>query len=395
MFAGARRKLGRPRRATTFCGVRVDARPACVRTMSAAHEEVLYSDISEKTLHVGDVITLCVQREGKIFCVGSEGFVELGCSLRELDLSTAVPWTFVDCQWVVHVKCQYYAQKRMKKALKRKDGEKAGADAVVVPTAGRRKLSTMASVTLAAQVQDRAAAERQLQADLLTALEVEQASNSAATSRSERAAAQFRPRNSARNSAQFAECKHPPRSGTPVNWRESNCAHQEPQVLAAEPIPRARRGQPGGARRKLGGRLAHTPRFKFQVEGSPVLNRDVLQMRSPSCRTDRHAVRSWASSSSARTTCGRTRRPRATTSTSFVADRSVLHDDDLPRAELRVWASLTDIRDSGTSTREYDDPLGVDLFFYIIVIVGSSAPTPTSCPLNCRPITPLRLPSWW
>ena len=92
--------------------------------MSAAHEEVLYSDISEKTLHVGDVITLCVQREGKIFCVGSEGFVELGCSLRELDLSTAVPWTFVDCQWVVHVKCQYYAQKRMKKALKRKDGEK-------------------------------------------------------------------------------------------------------------------------------------------------------------------------------------------------------------------------------------------------------------------------------
>ena len=147
--------------------------------MSAAHEEVLYSDISEKTLHVGDVITLCVQREGKIFCVGSEGFVELGCSLRELDLSTAVPWTFVDCQWVVHVKCQYYAQKRMKKALKRKDGEKAGADAVVVPTVGRRKLSTMASVTLAAQVQDRAAAERQLQADLLTALEVEQASNSA------------------------------------------------------------------------------------------------------------------------------------------------------------------------------------------------------------------------
>ena len=147
--------------------------------MPAAHEEVLYSDISEKTLHVGDVITLCVQREGKIFCVGSEGFVELGCSLRELDLSTAVPWTFVDCQWVVHVKCQYYAQKRMKKALKRKDGEKAGADAVVVPTVGRRKLSTMASVTLAAQVQDRAAAERQLQADLLTALEVEQASNSA------------------------------------------------------------------------------------------------------------------------------------------------------------------------------------------------------------------------
>ena len=57
--------------------------------MSAAHEEVLYSDISEKTLHVGDVITLCVQREGKIFCVGSEGFVELGCSLRELDLARA------------------------------------------------------------------------------------------------------------------------------------------------------------------------------------------------------------------------------------------------------------------------------------------------------------------
>ena len=44
--------------------------------MSAAHEEVLYSDISEKTLHVGDVITLCVQREGKMYCIGSEGFVE-------------------------------------------------------------------------------------------------------------------------------------------------------------------------------------------------------------------------------------------------------------------------------------------------------------------------------
>ena len=41
---------------------------------------------SHTQLRIGDTIALCVQRRGKFCFVGSEGFIELGCSLRELTL---------------------------------------------------------------------------------------------------------------------------------------------------------------------------------------------------------------------------------------------------------------------------------------------------------------------
>ena len=41
--------------------------------------------------------------------------MELGSSLRELDLAAAVPWTHIDCMWVVTQKHQYDAQKGLRK----------------------------------------------------------------------------------------------------------------------------------------------------------------------------------------------------------------------------------------------------------------------------------------
>ena len=72
-------------------------------------------------LRVGDTIALVIQRGDKLCFVGSEGFVELGGSLRELDLSTTVPWKHVDCLWVVEQKHQYDAQKALRKSKKAKN----------------------------------------------------------------------------------------------------------------------------------------------------------------------------------------------------------------------------------------------------------------------------------
>jgi hypothetical protein len=84
-------------------------------------------------LQVGDTIALCLQREGKFFCVGSEGFVDLGTSLREVAFESTIPWTFIDCQWVVTNKFQYDAQKKLRRHLKaqrRAKAEVAGAEGV-------------------------------------------------------------------------------------------------------------------------------------------------------------------------------------------------------------------------------------------------------------------------
>jgi hypothetical protein len=47
-------------------------------------DEVVLSARAGRQLHIGDTIALCVQRGGKTYCVSSEGFVELSCSLREV-----------------------------------------------------------------------------------------------------------------------------------------------------------------------------------------------------------------------------------------------------------------------------------------------------------------------
>ena len=49
-------------------------------------DEVVLSARAGRQLHIGDTIALCVQRGGKTYCVSSEGFVELSCSLREVAL---------------------------------------------------------------------------------------------------------------------------------------------------------------------------------------------------------------------------------------------------------------------------------------------------------------------
>ena len=59
------------------------------RVMSAASrpedfDEMVLSARVGRQLHIGDTIALCVQRGGTTYCVSSEGFVELSCSLREV-----------------------------------------------------------------------------------------------------------------------------------------------------------------------------------------------------------------------------------------------------------------------------------------------------------------------
>ena len=53
--------------------------------------DALLPGASHRQLVVGDTIALCVQRGDKFCFVGSEGFVELATSLRELDLAQTVP----------------------------------------------------------------------------------------------------------------------------------------------------------------------------------------------------------------------------------------------------------------------------------------------------------------
>ena len=96
---------------------------------------------SHSKLCIGDTIALCVQRDDMLCFVGSEGFVELGSSLRELDLSRTVPWSHVDCLWVVEQKHQYDAQQALRKSKKAKHRT---SNAMVLP-ASERAAQTFAS----------------------------------------------------------------------------------------------------------------------------------------------------------------------------------------------------------------------------------------------------------
>ena len=65
------------------------SRGSARRVMSAASrpedfDEMVLSARVGRQLHIGDTIALCVQRGGTTYCVSSEGFVELSCSLREV-----------------------------------------------------------------------------------------------------------------------------------------------------------------------------------------------------------------------------------------------------------------------------------------------------------------------
>ena len=158
-------------------------------------DEMVLSARTGRQLHIGDRIALCVQRGGKTYCMSSEGFVELSCSLREVALGGTAPWNFVDCQWTVHVKCQYDAAKRVRHSLKAQARDHALGNSpalaapvsVSVPTMAKGRPVDMKSLVQMAQAsreqvfgageQDTAAREAQQQADLLLAMSVEQAAN--------------------------------------------------------------------------------------------------------------------------------------------------------------------------------------------------------------------------
>ena len=116
-------------------------------------------------------------------------------------LGGTAPWDFVDCQWTVHVKCQYDAAKRVRHALKAQARDHAlgkspatpAQVSVSIPTtavAGKgRALDMKALVQMAqerrersedaASAQDAAARGEQQRADLQLAVTVEQAANTA------------------------------------------------------------------------------------------------------------------------------------------------------------------------------------------------------------------------
>ena len=114
-------------------------------------------------------------------------------------LGGSAPWDFVDCQWMVHVKCQYDAAKRVRRALKaqardhalgKSPATPAHVSIPTTPVAGKgRALDMKALVQMAqesreksedaASAQDAAARGEQQRADLQLAVTVEQAANTA------------------------------------------------------------------------------------------------------------------------------------------------------------------------------------------------------------------------
>ena len=136
-------------------------------------------------LRIGDTIALCVQRGGKFCVISSEGFVELGSSLRELELSTTVPWTLLDCMWVVTQKHQYdaqrnlqrYRQKSSQQSLKQGDQKRVMSKSATPLSVGDVAASAMSvSSRQARELQD---AQRRAQTEFQAALLTERLSNAA------------------------------------------------------------------------------------------------------------------------------------------------------------------------------------------------------------------------
>ena len=63
-------------------------------------------------------------------------------------LSEKKAWGFIDCQWIVNVKCQYDAAKKVRKSLKLQAQEQAqgkaptGGPNIIVPTMGKVRWRT-------------------------------------------------------------------------------------------------------------------------------------------------------------------------------------------------------------------------------------------------------------
>lgn len=240
------------------------------------YSEMLLSSRNGQQLHIGDRIALCVQRNGKMYAVGSEGFIELSCSLREVALGSTVPWGFVECQWIVYVKCQYDAAKRVRRALKAQaraaaQGKTQTMQHAIVPTMGRRRLLDMKSIVDLAQASrakleeggggtaDAAEVARQQQADLALGVEVEQAANAA---------------------------RNHEKRGTPINYGETIQLMHAKSGKFLKLVPKHRAQAMGCYQVVLDPKgsedswLSLRPRFKFQIEGAAIKNHDMLRLHS-------------------------------------------------------------------------------------------------------------------
>ena len=160
--------------------------------------EEVFGAKGDTPLQIGDTIALCIQREGHFFCVSSEGFVELSTTLREVAFESTIPWTFIDCQWVVTNKFQYDAQKKLRQHLKAQRRAKAGSGVegtkskknFALTPGTVKKLSSQfekkkhsMGQTIDSMLREKREAtlqemQRQLHADLVAAVEDESASNS-------------------------------------------------------------------------------------------------------------------------------------------------------------------------------------------------------------------------
>ena len=242
-----------------------------------ARLDALLPGASHTPLCIGDTIALCVQRGKQLCFVGSEGFVELSASLRDdLDLSRTVPYTHLDCLWVVTQKHQYDAQKSMRRFQKAKQratvlasetamGKSAAAAGMVsppgkvAPQSPKKKRGGVAELAKLAKAQEAQDKVRQEHEELASALRAERASNNA---------------------------RNDEKSGTPITYGETiqlmHAKSRKYLVLNAK-----RRSAALGCysvRLEAEGSedawLAIAPRHAFQFEGAGVHNHDLFTLQS-------------------------------------------------------------------------------------------------------------------
>ena len=219
---------------------------------------------SHTQLRVGDTIALCVQRQGKFCFVGSEGFVEIGCSLREYDLSATVPWTHIDCLWEVTQKHQYDAQKKLRryKKAKRRDAAKGESADVMSGDSKHNHISSVANTAMQTNsktARDSQEAERHELQELIKAQRTEKVSNTA---------------------------RNEEKRGMPITYGETiQLMHiKSRKYMAFHPKRRSSALGCYSVRLEAEGSedawLAIGPRHSFQFEGGSVYNHDLLTMHS-------------------------------------------------------------------------------------------------------------------
>ena len=234
---------------------------------------------SHSKLCIGDTIALCLQRDERLCFVGSEGFVELGSSLREFDLSRPVPWTHVDCLWVVEQKHQYDAQKALHKSKRAQTRASPSMHAVGANVTrhasetfastrttertnkfgGVGQVSEMMMAKHSKKAQEEQARQRREHAELLAAVKSERVSNDA---------------------------RNEEKRGVPLTYGETvQLRHLKScKYLIVNPKRRSQSLGCYSVRLDAEGSedawLAITPRHSFQFEGAPVYNHDLITMHS-------------------------------------------------------------------------------------------------------------------